>query len=64
MNINEIKLYSVVKFKEHGHCGLTVEGVVVNINGETLIIHDYEDNEWILDVKNIISCKDQFKKSV
>lgn len=64
MNINESKLYSVVEFKEHGYCGLTVEGVVVNINGETLIVHDFEDNEWILGVGNIISCKEQFKQSV
>ena len=62
MNINEIKLYSVVKFKEHGHCGLTVDGVVVSINVGTLIVHDFEDNEWILDVGNIISCKDQFTR--
>lgn len=61
---NEVSLYSVVTFKEHGHSGNTVKGivtsingnevkgVVTSINGDEITVEDFNDQVWTMDVNN------------
>ena len=48
----DVSLYSVVTFKEHGHSGNTVKGVVTSINGDEIIVEDFNDQVWTMDVNN------------
>ena len=49
---NNIQLYSVVTFKEHGHSGNTVKGIVTYINGDEITVEDFNDQVWTMDVNN------------
>jgi len=52
--INEVSLYSVVTFKEHGFTGNDVKGVVTFINGDEIIsVEDFNDQVWTMDVNNV-----------
>ena len=50
---NDISLYSVVTFKEHGHSGNTVKGIVTSINGNEITVEDFNDQVWTMDIKNV-----------
>ena len=49
---NEVLLYSVVTFKEHGHSGNTVKGVVTSINGNEITVKDFNDQVWTMNINN------------
>ena len=50
---NEVSLYSVVTFKEHGFTGNEVKGVVTSINGDEIItVEDFNDQVWTMSVNN------------
>lgn len=49
---NDIQLYSVVTFKEHGHSGNTVKGIVTSINDAEITVEDFNDQVWTMDVNN------------
>ena len=49
---NEISLYSVVTFKEHGHSGNTVKGIITSIEGDEITVYDFNDQVWTMDVNN------------
>lgn len=49
---NDISLYSVVTFKEHGHSGNTVKGIVTSIEGNEITVEDFNDQVWTMDVNN------------
>ena len=49
---NEVSLYSVVTFKEHGFTGNAVKGIVTSINGETITVEDFNDQVWTMNVNN------------
>ena len=49
---NEVSLYSVVTFKEHGYTGNEVKGVVTSINGDETIVEDFNDQEWTMNINN------------
>ena len=50
---NNVSLYSVVTFKEHGFTGNEVKGIVTSINGdEIIIVEDFNDQVWIMNVNN------------
>ena len=50
---SDVSLYSVVTFKEHGHSGNTVKGIVTSINGDEIItVEDFNDQVWTMDVNN------------
>ena len=48
----EVSLYSVVTFKEHGFTGNEVKGVVTSINGDEIIVEDFNDQVWTMTVNN------------
>lgn len=48
----EVSLYSVVTFKEHGFTGNTVKGIVTSINGDEITVEDFNDQVWTMDVNN------------
>ena len=51
---NEVSLYSVVTFKEHGYTGNEVKGVVTSINGDEIIsVEDFNDQVWTMDINNV-----------
>ena len=51
---NEVSLYSVVTFKEYGHSGNTVKGIVTSINDdETIDVKDFNDQVWIMNINNV-----------
>lgn len=49
---NNVSLYSVVTFKEHGFTGNEVKGVVTSINGDEITVEDFNDKVWTMDVNN------------
>ena len=49
---NEISLYSVVTFKEHGFTGNEVKGIVTSINGDEITVEDFNDQVWTMNVNN------------
>ena len=50
---NEVSLYSVVTFKEHGFTGNEVKGIVTSINGDEIItVEDFNDQVWTMSVNN------------
>ena len=51
---NNVSLFSVVTFKEHGFTGSEVKGVVTYINGNKIIVEDFNDQVWTMNVNNAI----------
>ena len=50
---NNVSLYSVVTFKEHGFTGNEVKGFVTSITGDEIItVEDFNDQVWTMDVNN------------
>jgi len=49
---SEVSLYSVVTFKEHGFTGNEVKGIVTSINGDEIIVEDFNDQLWIMNINN------------
>lgn len=49
---NSVSLYSVVIFKEHGFTGNEVKGVVTSINGDEIIVEDFNDQVWTMNINN------------
>ena len=49
---NEVSLYSVVTFKEHGHSGNTVKGIVTSIEGDEITVEDFNDQIWTMNINN------------
>ena len=49
---NNVSLYSVVTFKEHGFTGSEVKGIVTSINGDEITVEDFNDQVWTMGVNN------------
>ena len=50
---NNVSLYSVVTFKEHGFTGSDIKGIVTSISGDEIItVEDFNDKVWTMDVNN------------
>ncbi len=49
---SEVSLYSVVTFKEHGFTGNEVKGIVTSISGDEIIVEDFNDQVWTMNVNN------------
>ena len=49
---NDISLYSVVTFKEHGFTGNEVKGIVTSMDGDEVTVEDFNDQVWTMDVNN------------
>ena len=55
-NLNTLKqcvsLFSVVTFKEYGHSGNTVKGIVTSISVDEITVDYFNDQVWTMDVNN------------
>ena len=49
---SDVSLYSVVTFKEHGFTGNEVKGIVTSINGDEIIVEDFNDQLWTMNINN------------
>ena len=49
---SEVSLYSVVVFKEHGFTGNEVKGIVTSVNDDEIIVEDFNDQVWTMNVNN------------
>jgi len=49
---NEVSLFSVVTFKEYGHSGNNVKGIVTSINGDEITVEDFNDQVWNMSINN------------
>ena len=50
---NNVSLYSVVTFKEHGFTGNEIKGIVTSINCDEIItVEDFNDQVWTMNVNN------------
>ena len=49
---NDISLYSVVTFKEHGFTGNEVKGIVTSIDNEIITVEDFNDQVWTMNINN------------
>ena len=50
---NNVSLYSVVTFKEHGFTGNEIKGIITSINGDEIItVEDFNDQVWTMNVNN------------
>ena len=49
---NNVSLYSVVTFKEHGFTGNEVKGIVTSINCDEITVEDFNDQVWTMNVNN------------
>ena len=50
---NNVSLYSVVVFKDHGFTGNEVKGVVTSINDDEIItVEDFNDQVWTMNINN------------
>ena len=50
---NEVSLFSVVVFKEHGFTGNVVKGIVTSINGDEITVEDFNDQVWTMNINNV-----------
>ena len=51
---HNVSLYSVVTFKEYGFTGNEVKGIVTSTNGDEIIVEDFNDQVWTMNVNNAI----------
>ena len=49
---HNVSLYSIVTFKEHGFTGNEVKGIVTSINGDEIIVEDFNDQLWTMNINN------------
>ena len=50
---NNVSLFSVVTFKEHGFTGNDIKGIVTSINCDEIItVEDFNDQVWTMNVNN------------
>ena len=49
---NEVSIYSIVVFKEHGYTGNEVKGIITSINGDEITVEDFNDQVWTMNVNN------------
>ena len=50
---NDVSLFSVVVFKEHGYTGNEVKGVVTSIMGDEITVEDFNDQVWTMNINNV-----------